>query len=144
MKHLQEQYEGNYISISTFDAEDNKPFKFAICVEVTDLDSACGEPGYLITVDAAKLPKYLTLKQRQSVARCMSIQVKQITATDISQYGLSASFDSYVVLTESEVISKLAEIDKQLPAYGMLCGFYFDKPLNRLGNTGWEFLNGNI
>jgi len=144
MKHLKEINENEYVSLNNYKAEDKKPFEFAVCVTVTDLDSACGEPGYLISVDAAKLPKYLTTKHKKDVANCMGITTKQITVSDVAQYGLSAPLDSFTVLTEKELQDKLTDIDTKLPAYGTLCGFYFDKVVNRIGNTGWDFINGRI
>lgn len=144
MKHLKEINENEFVSIENYKAEDNKPFEFAVCVTVTDLDSACGKPGYLISIDAAKLPKYITAKHKKSVASCTGIATKKITVMDVAQYGLSAPLGFYTVLTENELQDKLAEIDTQLPVYGTLCGFYFDKTVNRIGNTGWDFLNGNV
>jgi hypothetical protein len=144
MKNMYEMYSDNYVSRENYKAEDSKPFEFSIVVETTDLNSACGETGFLVCVEAVKLPKYLTKEQRKSVASCMSIKPKEISPLDIAQYGISAPLESFTVANESELAEKLAYIDNQLPAYGMLCGFYFDKTVNRVGNTGWDFLNGKI
>ena len=145
MTHLKEIYENNYVSINSFDAEaDETPFKFALCVDVVNLWDACGDKGFLIYVQAAKLPEYLTQDQKKSVADCMSIEIDEITVSDVCQYGLNATFDSYKVDTENEVEAKLEEIDGKIDGYGGLCGFYFDKQMNALGNDGWDFINGNI
>lgn len=98
MKNIKEINENEFVSLQNYKAEDNKPFEFAVCITVTDLDYACGEPGYFISVDAAKLPKYLTPKNKKSIASCMSISTKEIAVMDVAQYGLSAPLDSYTVL----------------------------------------------
>jgi hypothetical protein len=144
MTNLKEVNENQFESIESYKANDSKPFEFAVCVTVTDLDSACGEPGYLISVDAAKLPKYLTAKHRKDIASSMSITVKQLTVSDVASYGIAAPLDSFTVLTTKELESKLTEIDNKLPVYDTMCGFYFDKVVNRIGNTGWDFINGRI
>ncbi len=74
----------------------------------------------------------------------MGVEPSELTVNDVCQYGLSAPFENFTVLTHKDVIEKLNEINKKIPAWGSLCGFYFDKQINRLGNTGWDFLNGNI
>jgi len=139
MKNLSELYERNFVSVNTFDAEDSKPFKFAVCVEVYPVD----DNKHLICVAASKLPKYLTKKQRESIASSCCISTKEITVNDVCQYGLSANLDSYLV-DENDIESKLSEIDNQIPVYGSMCGFYFDKQQNRIGNDGWDFLNGKL
>ena len=138
MNNLKEVYENNYVSVNTFNAEDNKPFKFSVCVEICKVENN----KFLVIVNAAKLPKYLKSKLK-SIASSMCIEPKEVSVTDISQYGLSATLDSYLI-NENEIKGKLKEIDEQVPVYATLCGFYFDKQANRVGNTGWDFLNGKI
>ena len=144
MKNMYELYSDNYVSLINYKAEDKKPFEFSIVVETTDLNSACGEQGFLICVNAVKLPKYLTKEQRKSIASSFCIDTKEISPLDISSYGISAPFESFTVANETELAEKLAYIDNQLPVYGMMCGFYFDKQVNQVGNTGWDFLTGKI
>jgi len=139
MNNLEEIYENNYVSVETFNAEDKKPFKFAICVEIHEVENN----KFLVIVNAAKLPKYLTKSKLKSIASSMCIEPKEVSVTDVSQYGLSAPLDSYLI-NENEIESKLNKIDKQIPIYDKLCGFYFDRQANRVGKTGWDFLNGNI
>jgi hypothetical protein len=38
----------------------------------------------------------------------------------------------------------LKEANKELQLIHMLFGFYMDKAENRIGNTGWDFISGNI
>jgi len=38
----------------------------------------------------------------------------------------------------------LTEANKELQIIGIMFGFYMDKPANRIGNTGWDFISGNI
>lgn len=144
MKNLNEVYEGKLLSNETFKANDGKDFKFQFVVSVIDLDSACGEKGFLITVDAAKLPKYLTIKHRKSVADTSCIDLKAISVLDVAEYGFSAPFGNWHVMNESDIQAKLDEIDNEIPVYGMMCGFFFDKQANQIGNNGWDFISGNI
>ena len=138
MIHLTEIYENNFTSKDTFNAEDNKPFKFGICVEVMEVE----DNKYMVIVSASKLPKYLTKKQRQSIASGLDINTRKITVNDVCEYGFSAHLNSYLI-NESDIESKLNEIDNEIPIYSIMCGFYFDKANNRMGKTGWDFMSGN-
>lgn len=133
-----ETYTDNYT------ANDGKEFEFAVIIETIDLSEATGDTGYIINCGAVKLPQYLTLEQRTHIAESMGVEISELTLEDIFSYGLYAKFEDRLVKTESELEVELNEIRSQIPAFASLCGFYFDKPMNRMGNTGWNFLNGEI
>lgn len=146
MKNLKQLYDYNFISKKHFEAEDGTgKFKFKITISVIDLDEATSElTGYGIYVNAVKTLKHQTTETIQAIAKANSFEdIKSVTVFDVSEYGLCAQFDSFHI-TKEQLQNKLLEIDNMIPIYGGMCGFYFDKPLNRLGNTGWDFINGNI
>ncbi len=118
-------------------------FEFGIVVNVVDLKEACGEEGYLVSVTAAKLPEYLSPELRSKVQNSIGDE-SEMTLEDIIGYGCSVDMDSYHVITEEEKDKKVEELESKLDMYGGLCGFFFDKPQNRIGKTGWDFLNGNV
>jgi hypothetical protein len=57
------------------------------------------------------------------------------------QYGISAClFDA----TGNDLNELKAEAFKQADIIPSMFGFYMDRPLNAIGNDGWDFISGNI
>ena len=62
-------------------------------------------------------------------------------AVQLVDYGYSAYIGSYDRKTSQEAIDAAR---KECVAAKMLLGFYLDRPQNMIGDTGWDFMKGDI
>ena len=66
---------------------------------------------------------------------------EQIIAYELCQCGICATLWQFVSMNKRTVST---EANKMLPQINMLFGFFMDKPINLIGNTGRDFISGNI
>lgn len=66
---------------------------------------------------------------------------EQISYESLIDYGTYARLWSEIGTDEEELMAKAKS---QIRAVNMLFGFYMDKPQNRIGATGWDFIRGNL
>lgn len=93
------------------------------------------EPTWNCCVSAVpvKIPK----KQQSELRSCMGIAPDQeITSWGLFEYGRCAP----LVEMDQDDPDFTAWLAKELPLIENLFGFYMDKPVNRMGTTGWERL----
>lgn len=72
--------------------------------------------------------------------QCDSYNSKEM-AVFVADYGCSAVLGSYTSNTEKDAVDQAR---KECIGAEILFGFYMDAPQNRIGNTGWDLLKGNI
>lgn len=83
----------------------------------------------------------LTDKMRANIVHSGCIKEEDITSYDIESYGYAVPFEKY----EAGSITDFKDwIDKMLPRVEFMYGFYMDRPVNRIGTNGWDFIKGNI
>ncbi len=153
------------ISNKTFQCylDDDKQVNFKLAVEMMD-SAEYDENLKGINTVFALIPTFESLnkKQQESLANFCGFTIEEyreyinaynnpetITCNDIFDYGM------YVVLgyecqeyeTPCECVDDydytkqtLAAIANVYEAVGSLIGFYLDKPVNRIGETGWDYL----
>ena len=154
--------------------EDTGEMKYRVGVRIPDLDSGAGEPGLLGETLVVKNPGQVRQRYLQSALSCCGRsdedEEEHAPAGELVQYealleyGICAPvyrcsgfwekpenpWSPYDRLFTEEgaqeaawkwVKGRIQEEAAQV--YGLL-GFYLDRPLNRLGATGWDFLNGEI
>lgn len=89
----------------------------------------------------------LNKDKRSSVADCCGVNEDEITINDISSYGCNVCMGTEVVDNEDIEDTYLDKIASVYEVIDSLRGFYLDKYVNRIGNTGWDmlddFINGN-
>lgn len=95
------------------------------------------------------LPSYLTAEQLESVAKSSCIEPNEVMVTDVCQYGITACIESFTVNTiyderKSSVKTVLNRINKLIPTYATMIGYYLDEQQNKIGNDGWDFITGTI
>jgi len=95
---------------------------------------------YACQISAIKQKHRLTKRQQKDITSSYCMEWKDITPFDIMDYGYSAPLE----IMESNENDFTAWINEMLPRVKMLFGFYMDRPVNRIGNNGWDFINGNI
>ena len=66
---------------------------------------------------------------------------EQTIACELCQYGLAATLWQFVSMNKRTVST---EANILLAQINMLFGFFMDKPINLIGDTGWDFIAGNI
>jgi len=155
--------------------ENTTEMKYRVAVEMTSLEDASGEPGWLGMVQVVKNPHEINPKYLQRAYESCGIKDSDLMNTlidvnllrydTIRSYGIQATVYQCVgwygeheknwtendqnFINEDEdddeaydwVKSRLEA--KAAQVYGLL-GFYLDQQMNALGNTGWDFIEGNI
>jgi hypothetical protein len=114
-----------------------------IIVRVTNFFEATGddrfedEPyvGELLLVPQNRSLSKDTL---ESIADSAGIDEDEVTESDKLGYGASIRLGDE--LTGDDPIEIANELGKQAPAQAGLIGFMLDRPVNRIGDTGWDEL----
>ena len=124
----------------------NGDFDYRIYIESLDLEEYTGDVGFTLNVKVAKTLNFITDEQKLNIADTHCLEVTQITDANILEYGLCASIDGVkdIIPTETEAIELINQFIKDADKYSGLIGFYLDRQQNRIGNDGWDFLDGNI
>jgi hypothetical protein len=122
----------------------NGDFDYKMVIQLTDMDEATGDTSqgkWMATLSAVKTPKYLTKEQLADVANTCSMESKDVTCFDIAAVGICANIKTMLGNNKSRILSTLK---KEANTASMLFGFYMDRPLNAIGSTGWDFINGDF
>ena len=122
----------------------NREFDYKMVIQFTDMDEATGDTSkgkWMATLSAVKTPKHLTKEQLESTAQLCGIPLADVTCFDIASYGICANIKTMMGNNKSRILSTLK---KEADIANLLFGFYMDRPLNAIGSTGWDFLNGDV
>jgi len=143
------EYGGQFIVDEKFN---NGEFDYYVIVDFTNLKNAMGEEAtskYLVTVNVVA-PSQPAKKEIDSALESVGFDEerqkeikkdKKALAGILSEYGLEAQ----VFHEEGDNAKELMDTAKtQIPAITNLFGFYMDKPVNMIGNTGWDAIKGEI
>jgi hypothetical protein len=113
--------------------------KYRIIVEMIDLcevlgDEFVGKYQCIISCSPVRLSK----KQKEKVISYSGNNSP--TVYDIYKYGYYAVLEAL----EQDGNDFTEWLKNSLPRVKALFGFYMDRPQNRVGNTGWDFIKGKI
>lgn len=122
----------------------NGDFDYYFHIEMKDLEQYTGDKGYSVIIYASKDTAYLEERQIKNIADTYCISSEEITPYEICEYGFSANLGAEGANTKREALKLVKAFIKQLPLYEMLFGFYMDRHQNSIGNTGWDFISGQI
>lgn len=114
--------------------QDGDQYDMFIVVRVTNLAHATGDDGFLVEAEMAPHPKHLTEKTRERVGG-------EADLYDIVTYGLGIPIDNVQADSPSE---GYAEIKESTIAGNLVPAFLMDKPINRIGTTGWDMLRDAV
>lgn len=129
---------------------DDKEIEFKLCVQVEDLYGLCGDDSAKGQVDIevllVPLAKCCTQK---TLDKANNGDGAATTEQDLLDYGcyvvmareLLKGIDGDEPLDSQLVVDKVKVAAKCLQFYGGTCGFYLDRYQNRIGSTGWDYLN---
>ena len=139
-------------SKETFTHEDDGlKFNYKYVIEIQDGNTCDGEDDYFI--DLMVVPTYDSLgnKHKKCVLEYGSVEECDVNIYDVVTEGFSLSIGSKSLPTDGTpmdehegVLSVLDSIASVFELINSMRGFYFDRYVNRMGNTGWDFLNDYI
>jgi len=121
----------------------NGEFDYQIYISVNDGWQVDLKDINLISVSIAKTKEYHSEDNIQKILSSFDITLDNLNTSDIADYGYCASIVNLEV-PKDETKQALNYIANCVPIFNSMFGFYMDRPMNRLGHTGWDFLNGNI
>lgn len=128
----------------------NGDWDYYLIIELVNMEDASGDISdgkYAVMIHAIKpdhSPKQM--KEVYDVSGITEEDVKNNYNTKgmlsaISDYGLQATLWSKM---GNNADALLKEAKAQLPIINGLFGFYMDRRLNAMGDTGWDFIEGNV
>ena len=125
----------------------NGDFDYWIVIELINFEDATGEKlngsKYIIEVSAIS-PQSAGENSLNSAFECCGMDFTTdplIQVEVLSNYGVSAPLESF---RGNNAHKLLKEAKHNIPIYTGLFGFFMDPPKNRIGNTGWDFISGDI
>lgn len=131
--------------------ENGLTFNYKYVIEVINGNTWNGKDTYY--VELSVVPEYDSLgkQHKNSVLLFEGVDECDVNIFDVLNDGLSLSIGCEKLPTNNtpmneheEVMGALDSIASVFETINAMRGFYFDKYVNRIGNTGWDFLNDFI
>lgn len=124
-------------------------FKYKYVLHAKNLYEMTGEDEshnkWALGLDLVPMPKSLVKKERISVASYYDMNVGELDAFAVHDYGLYVPLGEVVVDVsagfDNVMPDKFNEGASVVETINTMRGFYFDRPINRVGTTGWDLLN---
>lgn len=144
-----EEYGGQFIVPEKFN---NGDFDYWLIVKFDNMSELTDDypSKYRVEIQAVA-PSQVSKDDKKSAFSSMGIDDKkeqermskdpQALAGILAEYGTSASLYS---AEGNNANALMKEAKKQIPVINGMFGFYMDRPMNRIGNTGWDFIKGDI
>jgi len=143
-------YDGTFIVPEKFN---NGDFDYWLVIKFTNLEEAMGSDApakYNVEIQAVA-PSQLTKEQiKRAIEQDVGddpeqekklLNNKEALVGSLADYGLSATLYSAQGDNADELMK---DAKTQITGITGMFGFYMDKQANRLGNTGWDFIKGDI
>lgn len=121
---------------------DDRRFRLALAFKFTDLQAACGEDGYLVEAVFVPFPDTLTESHKESIASSYGMAPSDLTVEQIGEYGLCVPITNAWGAETWD--AGYEEIVNQSAFMSFAPGFAMDRPMNRLGTTGWDMLRDAV
>ena len=120
--------------------------KHKLVVEVIDMFEATGDnrfidKPFLCVISSIVSMDDLNIDKKKDIAKTSCVDLADVNEYDIYSYGCNAKLSESELSENDNFESWLSE---QLPIVSMFYGFCMDKCQNRVGATGWDFVEGNI
>ena len=141
-----ETYGGKFLVDKKFN---NGEFDYYLLINFINMEEATGEKQkdkYVVEIHAVA-PSQVSKKDIDSAFESSGIDDTKLKKNlkakleSLDDYGIFALMDSD---SGNDAKKLMTEAKKQIPAIEGLFGFYMDKPMNAIGNTGWDFIKGDI
>ena len=144
-----ETYGGKFLVDKKFN---NGEFDYYLVINFINMEEARGEEQenkYVVEIHAVA-PSELSKEQIESAFESAGIDEKtkkrlmknpKDMVEVLDDYGTFALMDSD---SGNDAKKLMTEAKKQIPVIEGMFGFYMDKRMNAIGNTGWDFIKGDI
>lgn len=130
----------------------NSDFDYWLFVELINMEEATGDTDtdtYMITIKAVS-PTEPSEDTKKSALYSLGLESHNDKIDDIEPFEMAKILNEYgtgaVVFSESgnnaEELFKTAR--KECELISSLFGFYMDRQQNMIGNSGWDFIKGEI
>jgi hypothetical protein len=129
---------------------DDKEIKYHLVINVIDLENyGCdGDTKYSISMNVVPTLESLSEKSKENILdpfvkgdRQYYIDNPDSLIPDIMSYGYSIPIDSETCIDDDNKLDIIIKTAMSVAGtYSDLIGFYLDKQVNIIGNTGWDFL----
>jgi len=135
-------YGGKFIS----PRQSNGEFDYYLVLDFVNMHEATGEEDqdkYYITVLAVAPGLNEEVANQQLAEYGLPedyVVTEEMKADALASYGIAAHLK---VFSGNNYHKLLREAKKECQTIPLLFGFYMDRPENRLGATGWDFIAGN-
>ena len=126
----------------------NGDFDYWLVIEVLYMNEYVPNPEfkYMVTLQAVS-PDEAGPEQLKEALSSAGLNENSIELTDWVKVGLLSESGCYAQLWNDggdNLRDLLREARKQADLSDMFFGFMMDKPINRIGSTGWDFIKGDI
>ena len=125
----------------------NGEFDYWLFVEFINMEDATGDTSqgkYMVTIDAVA-PGVVEREDIKEAFESLGFEKvpkdKLKVAIALQQYGVKATLWSKMGNNAEKLMQEAREETDKISS---LFGFYMDRRLNMIGNTGWDFIRGNI
>jgi hypothetical protein len=154
-----ETYARNFGVVQVDGFNNDKDINVLVCATIINMLDATGdeqfeEKPFTISIETHAYPKFWSNEYVDNIKDMVGeddIDARSLDyLSDANSYGLgvplSTDADNKQFETEEEAINFLnsKKLNDQISGLGMLSGFHFDKPYNRIGNMGWDLLYEQI
>lgn len=146
-----QEYGGKFISQKF----NNGEWNYWLIIEVINMFDACvereckqdGQGKYCVSLMVVS-PEAAGMANLLKAFECCGIDATKenldnqlLCVEALDSYGVHAQLESF---SGNNINKLLKQIRRKALEDNFLFGFAMDKPENRIGNTGWDFISGNI
>jgi hypothetical protein len=130
----------------------NGDFDYWIVLEVTNLHEATGDKDqekYYVTLTAVS-PESVSRENIDSVLSCYGLSDEEIESLDQNPLLLVEALSDYGIFavlwqgTGNNIRQLMKTAHEEAFFSSRLFGFYMDRPMNMIGQTGWDLIAGNL
>ena len=126
----------------------NGDFDYWLVIEALYMDEYTPDPDfkYMVTLQAVS-PDEAGPDKLNSALESAGLEENSIELTDWVKVGLLSESGCYAQLWNDggdNLRELLREARKQAELSDLFFGFMMDRPENRIGSTGWDFIKGDI
>ncbi|MCK4666867.1 hypothetical protein KAU33_08965 [Candidatus Dependentiae bacterium] len=126
----------------------NGDWDYWLVLKITNLEEMMGkkcEEKYLANIDVVS-PEAAGLDELRNAMDSFGMEDEEVEDEEdkvilLEEYGTSAELFSQ---TGNNYKNLMKEARKEMEKINTAFGFYMDKELNHIGNTGWDFVSGNF
>lgn len=126
-------------SLKTFHHDDDISFDYKFVVRFDEM-YWINSKDFAFDFSLVFLPDSLSENNLESIMRTCGIEKEDVNVYDIYDQGfLSISFGSGTC-AKGKLFDTMVQISNVYEIFNTFFGYYVDKPINRIGTTGWDII----